>query len=117
MPNDSNNDPLQQVRIEAPQKSAAPVEPSQDDLSERALADGKSKGKSKGKAATDPVVPEVPPTVDVKVKRYKVLRKITISWGGQMITLHADQEVSDESYGPGACERMINSGVALEEVL
>lgn len=43
-----------------------------------------------------------------------VARRVTISWGSQMITLNPGDVVSESSYGPGSLQRMQDSGVAFE---
>jgi hypothetical protein len=47
---------------------------------------------------------------------YKVVRKITVSWGGQFIRLAEGDLISDASYGPRSVERMRECGVAMELV-
>jgi len=59
------------------------------------------------------VLPEPPkPAV---VTKMVVARKVTVSWGGQMLNLGVGDVISEESYGPGAIQRMRDAGVAFEE--
>lgn len=64
--------------------------------------------------AGEPVLPplaEAPPTVRAPI--FVAQRPIVLSWGPGFIRLAAGDEVSEDSYGDGAIERMIQSGAAL----
>lgn len=67
-------------------------------------------------ANAEPEADLAPPVLPTPVPTERVVRKITISWGGQMITLNPGDLVSDASYGPRSRERMRECGVALELV-
>lgn len=96
------NDPLEQAKIPAP--SAAPQA-----VKEAAKASSPSQ-------APGPVEePELPPPEAPKKRlRFRVLNRVTLSWGSQFIRLSPGDIVDDVSYGPGAIEKMREGGVALE---
>lgn len=60
----------------------------------------------------DPKVSEGPASA---LGRAVVARKITISWGQQMLNLRPGKVIDEVVYGPGAIEKMRNAGVAFEE--
>ena len=64
--------------------------------------------------APPPKLPDAPPPP--RPPQYKVVRQITLSWGGQFITLREGSVVSEASHGPGSVDKMREAGVALEEV-
>lgn len=60
---------------------------------------------------------EKPPKITKRspaIPQYRVTNKVTISWNNQMIRLQPPVIISEATHGPGAIEKMRNSGVALE---
>ena len=82
--------------------SAAPSAPSKEEP--------KPKVKQKIKAALE-LAEEPPPPA-----RYVVRRKVTVSWGRQMLRLSEGDVVTDANLGPGACMRLREMGVDLEPI-
>lgn len=64
----------------------------------------------------EPPLPAPPPSKTVKVYEVVELKPRRVSWGSQDIRLVPGQRVSDERFGPGGIERLLNAGVALREV-
>ena len=45
---------------------------------------------------------------------WEVQKKVTVSWGGQMVTFHAGTVVGFHTHGRAGVQRMRNSGVSLK---
>lgn len=57
------------------------------------------------------------PQVKKPQVKYVVANRITVSWGGQMLTLNPGDLVGESSYGPGCVEKLRSYGVKIDEVL
>ena len=62
-------------------------------------------------------VAEAAPPAESKISReiYVVERKVTISWGSQMLNLQQGKEISEASHGRGCIAKLENMGVALKK--
>ena len=96
-------DPLAAAKVPVPGAEAEPK------------AEPKPAAEKKGPKKRSHASPKVAAApVKVPATRHVVQRKVTVSWGSQMLTLHPGKVISDDSYGEGAVEKLRNMGVALE---
>lgn len=105
-------DPLATVAIPAPDALPAPT------LRGKELASEASPASPSVSPAPEPTLGAVGTLTPAprRAPRYEVLRPITLSWGAGFIRLAAGDEVSDETHGDGAVERMRSGGTALREL-
>lgn len=98
-------DPLEEAKMDAPDAvDAPPADRSEDDTAEVKVP----------KHEPAPAAPPPEPPKSVERPEWEVQKKITISWGKQMLTLQPGTRIGVHTHGPGCVKKMRDAGVALK---